>query len=661
MLARCAAAFGLCCTFLVAQTSPSVEILSLPPYGAPSQILSGRVGTPVPSAFRVTVLIFVPGLGYFTKPVCAAPSAALDAQGRFNVSLNTGGSDSVATILTVLVVPAAASVPCVQGAPGIPADLASLAVARLTIPRPNPVQREIQFSGETWLVKSTPAPAGPGPNYFSDSTDNVFVDNIGRLHLKITKRGNTWYAAEVISKRPAGYGPYSVKVDSLPVFDPNIVFGAFTWADGDVQQREIDLLEIGKFGRPASDPSNAQNVVQPWNVAGNLNRFTLPPLAPQTHTMSYSAEQVSFRSADSGGATLSQWLYGRRPPVPGSEPVHFRLNFWLFGGAPPSDGAEAEIIVSEAAFPAAATPRLISLAPTSGAGTAQTFTGVFRHPGGTASHYLGYMLFLPTPNIVFYTAAGSCLVEYNRISNGIRLINDAGDNWLGPLEGVRIEPNAGSLTNSRCSVNVAGATANLSGEEMIVTAPVTFQAAAMTPVLGTFLQSLDVNGVWTDMRQFGNWVIPGAPARPGPSLFSFGMTNTTGGPVTFAITSAHTSGAAAIGQVHLLVSDAIVGRPTCQAVYLPGSNSLNLINAGGTALVSPNWVPLGTAQVLSNGLCSVDVGQAIRSVQGSNLTIVLPMSFDPASFSGPKNAYANVFDGFGSLSHWVQGGILTVQ
>ena len=41
--------------------------------------------------------------------------------------------------------------------------------------------------------------------------------------------------------------------------------------------------------------------------------------------------------------------------------------------------------------------------------------------GGATQHYLGYMLFLPTPNVVNFTATGSCLVEYNRISNGMRL------------------------------------------------------------------------------------------------------------------------------------------------------------------------------------------------------------------------------------------------
>src|SRR5205085_371338 len=55
-------------------------------------------------------------------------------------------------------------------------------------------------------------------------------------------------------------------------------------------------------------------------------------------------------------------------------------------------------------------PGLRSLTPTIGAGASGNFTGVFTHSGGANSHYLGYILLLPTPNVVQFTAAGSCMV-----------------------------------------------------------------------------------------------------------------------------------------------------------------------------------------------------------------------------------------------------------
>src|SRR4051812_28741382 len=120
-------------------------------------------------------------------------------------------------------------------------------------------------------------------------------------------------------------------------------------------------------------------------------------------------------------------------------------------------------------------------------------TGVFEHSGGPTQHYLGYILLLPTPNVSNYTAKSTCLVEYNRISNGMRLINDAGDNWLGPLIGEIIRPGAANLSNSQCTLNTAATTIGMNGNRMSVTVDVTLKPT-MSGVLGTFLQELDVTG-----------------------------------------------------------------------------------------------------------------------------------------------------------------------
>ena len=64
------------------------------------------------------------------------------------------------------------------------------------------------------------------------------------------------------------------------------------------------------------------------------------------------------------------------------------------------------------------------------------------------------------------------------------------------------------VSNSRCSRDVARASAIFSGNDMIVTSPITFKPAGLSLVLGSFMQSLDVSGIWTDMRQFWQLVLP---------------------------------------------------------------------------------------------------------------------------------------------------------
>jgi hypothetical protein len=302
-----------------------------------------------------------------------------------------------------------------------------------------------------------------------------------------------------------------------------------------------------------------------------------------------------------------------------------------------------------------------SLAPLNGNSYAQTFTGTFTHSGGANQHYLGYILFLPTPNIVNYTATGSCLVEYNRISNGMRLIDNAGTGWLGGISGVPLGSVGQTLANNYCSVNVQNASAVVSGTTMTVSVPVTFQPT-LGPVLGTFLQALDVNGIWTGMTQFGNWVLPGAVAqRTGPGIVGIDPTNATGSGVTYSVTASHQNGVASLAQIHLLLSDRIVGGLPCHVIYFPGTNQLNLVNDAGTALVSPTGVTPGTSGFLSNSRCAVNTVGSSIGVSGNNITVTTPLTFQTAIFGGSKGVYGNAFDNGGLTTHWVQGATLFVQ
>jgi hypothetical protein len=121
-----------------------------------------------------------------------------------------------------------------------------------------------------------------------------------------------------------------------------------------------------------------------------------------------------------------------------------------------------------------------TMLPETSGGTSGTFTAIFTHGGGASQHYLGYMLFLRRPNIFWYTAKSSCLVEYNRISNGIRLINDSGDGWLGGQSGIVVGTPGAILSTG--SVNVTNAISAVNGTIMKVTVPVAFGSRHRWPL-----------------------------------------------------------------------------------------------------------------------------------------------------------------------------------
>ena len=310
--------------------------------------------------------------------------------------------------------------------------------------------------------------------------------------------------------------------------------------------------------------------------------------------------------------------------------------------------------------PVVAPAAVETLSPLAGSGPSGVFTAMFSHGKGADELYLGYMLFLPTPNVVNYVAKGSCLVEYNRISHGMRLIDDAGTGWLGPVSGVVISPSAGTLSNSKCTVNVAGSIATRSGNVMTVRVPIVFKNGA-TPVMGTFLQALDVKGNWTGMTQFGNWTLSTGTKLQGASIAGVTNSATVGSSATYTITALHTSGAAALTMIHLLLSDSIMNTAPCQAVYFPGNNTLNLINDDGSALVAPAGVTPGTPGTIANSRCAINTGTASQRREAIGVIVTIPLILKPSTFGGQKTVYVNAFDNVGQLTHWVQGGTMLVQ
>ncbi len=130
--------------------------------------------------------------------------------------------------------------------------LALVLAAAAPAARPSPV-RTIQFSGYDWAVKSSVHRLGPGPNYFSSSTDNVWVDSQGRLHLRITYSKGRWYCAEVIGPQSLGRGTYTFTLDSpVDSLDPNVTLALYTWSDDPAyNNREIDI-EFGRFGNAST-------------------------------------------------------------------------------------------------------------------------------------------------------------------------------------------------------------------------------------------------------------------------------------------------------------------------------------------------------------------------------------------------------------------------
>lgn len=210
--------------------------------------------------------------------------------------------------------------------------------------------KTLEFSGETWVVKS--GVAGPGPNNWSE--DNAWVDGNGYLHLKLSYENGQWYSAEVYQETAKASGYYQWQVQGeLSAFDPNVVLGLFNYAGPD-GQNEIDI-EMAKWGY--ADAPLANFTI--WPASANLAPVTrttdIKPSGTDTiQRFFWSSNQVCFQLFNDIGdgvgiasEALAAYQYvpkAYKKAIPQRAlPVH--LNLWLRQGLAPLNGQEVEVVL----------------------------------------------------------------------------------------------------------------------------------------------------------------------------------------------------------------------------------------------------------------------------------------------------------------------------
>jgi hypothetical protein len=200
---------------------------------------------------------------------------------------------------------------------------------------------KITFGGFDWEVYRVPKDSF-GISY-PNSPSNVWVDNKGWLHLRLTKGAEGWTGAEIKLTRSVGYGTYSFLVDRSSELEPATVFGihSFDPLDAGQYHRAFDFM-LGQFGDPSI--KNVQYSILPFNVPGNVYRVTIPP-AKFMQSIRWEQGRLTFQTrATSGHSPLvAEHVFTSGVPTPGGEQIH--INLFAYGNAKIAQMNEAEVIV----------------------------------------------------------------------------------------------------------------------------------------------------------------------------------------------------------------------------------------------------------------------------------------------------------------------------
>ncbi len=235
------------------------------------------------------------------------------------------------------------------------------------------VGNEVRFSGWTWDVKAGPAQQGPGPNFFSERTEDIFLDGNGYLHMRIAEHEGTWFSTELVSRDTVGFGRYRWVVEGdFENIPNNTVLGLFTWNTQSFFEEansEVDI-EFAKWFDPANKSLHMS--VQPVNFGPYYpeRSFAAPTqdgdlIGVSTHEFVWTDSLITWTSwagEGTSGRVIAQWQFDsisnparvKNEGGQASRPVRIpkplnntnvRMNYWMLGGIPPSDGREHEVII----------------------------------------------------------------------------------------------------------------------------------------------------------------------------------------------------------------------------------------------------------------------------------------------------------------------------
>lgn len=289
-------------------------------------------------------------------------------------------------------------------------------------------------------------------------------------------------------------------------------------------------------------------------------------------------------------------------------------------------------------------PAVVSITPSTGTGTSQTFTAVFSDPNGVSDLTATYVLFGPAVSGLY-----ACLAAYIPSTNALYLYNDAG---TGAVSGSITAGTAGTLSNSQCTISSPTA-ASRSGNTLTL---------SLNVAVGAFAGSKNVYGL--ALNQAGavsGWVPTGtwtpAPGQA-PQAASVTPVNGSGSPMTFTAAWTEQNGIGDILAGYVLFNNSLTSVNGCLLVFVPVNNAIYLYNDAGNGAVSGSITP-GTAGSISNSQCTIsNAGSPAASPSSRTLSLPVTVTFAP-SFTGVKNVYGFALNFEDQYTNWTTFGTWT--
>jgi hypothetical protein len=288
-------------------------------------------------------------------------------------------------------------------------------------------------------------------------------------------------------------------------------------------------------------------------------------------------------------------------------------------------------------------PTVVSLAPASGQGASQTFTLTVSDPAGANDLASVQLLFANSTSL-----SSACAVTYIAQQKNLGLTNDAGTGYAGYVT----PGQAGSVSNSQCTLNGSGSSIQSSGNSLLMAVSLQFSTAFASVGTGAAktIYAAPVNsagqGPSGGMVAMGTWTIP-APGSP--TVVSLSPSSGQNTSQAFVLTVSDTSGASDLSSVQLLFANSTSLISACAVTYIAQQKNLGLTNDAGTGYAG--YVTPGQTGSVSNSQCTLNGSGSSIQTSGNSLIMTASLLFNTAfastGTSAAKTVYANPLNSAG--------------
>lgn len=213
----------------------------------------------------------------------------------------------------------------------------------------------LDFAGLSWAVRR--GAGGPGPNAWAP--DHAWVDDAGRLHLRLDRRGDGWAGAEVRTDARFGPGTFRIEVAApVDTMHPRAVVGLFLYPTPDVGPDGTHEVDVELTGWGDADRPRVHFSAWPLNPGATLRTAARAERFEGTH-MTYvvrrDARGVRIAGRHGHGAASVPFATPAFTAPRGSlAPMPLHLNVWWYEGRAPAGAAPVEVVVTRIDFTPAA-------------------------------------------------------------------------------------------------------------------------------------------------------------------------------------------------------------------------------------------------------------------------------------------------------------------